>query len=173
MKHVLAKPGRNGQWSAFLRAEGIAKATADRLVKKHEETSGPQPSLVTEEVSDPTEADVERLFHSLIPKLRSQLTTAWSAYQFVLRVVGSFGLPCDMQADGILVLNPVGQSSGAVPDAAAAGQAAGTASAPGAAPQPADEVPATTEEPAAETAAATPAAEALAGDGDNYVGAVA
>ena len=32
MKQILARPGRNGQWSSFLQKHGIPQSTADRLV---------------------------------------------------------------------------------------------------------------------------------------------
>ncbi|MGO9270474.1 MAG: hypothetical protein ACLQOO_09515 [Terriglobia bacterium] len=122
MKQLLAKPGRNGGWSSFLRAEGIAKATADRLVRKHQRPVGQEPNVVTEQVSEPG-VDVERLFNSLLPRLRTHLTSARSAYQFVLRLVGSFELACDMQADGILVFNPAVKTSTAAAAPAADGHA--------------------------------------------------
>jgi hypothetical protein len=80
-------------------------------------------------IPEPTAADVERLFNSLLPRLRNNLTIAQSAYEFVLRLVGSFELACDMQADGILVFNPsAGKSSSAVAPAAV-GQTAAAADA--------------------------------------------
>jgi hypothetical protein len=42
MKALLAKPGRNGGWSAFLRSEGIAKAVAERLARNGREPAGTQ-----------------------------------------------------------------------------------------------------------------------------------
>jgi len=122
MKQALVKPGRHGGWSSFLRAEGIAKATADRLVRRHQESGGQQPNMVNEEVSTATGG--ERLFNSLLPRLKNNLTTSQSAYEFVLQLVGSFGLACDIQADGILVFNPTArEASGAIPVETAAGQA--------------------------------------------------
>jgi hypothetical protein len=67
MKELLAKPGRKGGWSSFLRAEGIAKATADRLVRKLQESGGQQRNMVNEDVSEPSEADVERLQQLFLP----------------------------------------------------------------------------------------------------------
>jgi hypothetical protein len=111
MKQLLAKPGRRGGWSSFLRVEGFAKATADRLVRKHQAPSGPQPNVVSEEVSEPTEADVERFFESLVPRLEQRLATARAAYRFLLRFVCHFELGHGMQDTGILVLEPIGEES--------------------------------------------------------------
>jgi len=46
MKTLLAKPGRNGGWSAFLRSEGIAKAVAEGLARKGREPAGTQPEAM-------------------------------------------------------------------------------------------------------------------------------
>ena len=46
MKALPAKPGRNGGWSAFLRSEGIAKATAERLARKRDAFGGMQPEAM-------------------------------------------------------------------------------------------------------------------------------
>lgn len=42
MKQLLARPGRNGRWPSFLRSQGIARPTAERLVRPHEASVGPQ-----------------------------------------------------------------------------------------------------------------------------------
>jgi hypothetical protein len=122
MKQLLAKPGRRGGWSSFLRVEGFAKATADRLVRKHQAPSGPQPNVVSEEVSEPTEADVERFFESLVPRLEQRLATARAAYRFLLRFVSNFELSHEMQDTGILVLEPTGEESPTVTEPLSAEQ---------------------------------------------------
>jgi hypothetical protein len=40
MKALLSRPGRGGQWSAWLREKGISRSTADRLSSRHSETLG-------------------------------------------------------------------------------------------------------------------------------------
>lgn len=116
MKQLLAKPGRNGVWSAFLRSEKIAKATADRLVRQRQESGGEQSNVITEEVSQPGPVNVGRLLSSLLPRLRSGLTTPESAYEFAVRFVGVFGLDCDSQDDGILILNPTAKEQSEAAD---------------------------------------------------------
>jgi hypothetical protein len=59
MKMLLARPGRNGGWSSFLRSEGIAKATADRLARKREESGSTQPEgmpVPSPSISEPSGA---------------------------------------------------------------------------------------------------------------------
>src|ERR1700676_4198889 len=47
MKRLLAKPGCDGQWSGFLREHDIPRATADRLVARHERSLHPDENCVT------------------------------------------------------------------------------------------------------------------------------
>ena len=126
MKSLLSRPGRAGQWRGWLKQQDIPRSTADRLASRHAETLGStNENVPTGATPEPTEADVERLFNSLLPRLRSNLTTASVAYDFVVRLVGSFGLACDRQEDGILVFNPsANESSGAAVTLPAAEQAA-------------------------------------------------
>ena len=41
LKQVLAKPGRLGQWSSFLKEHRIPRATADRLVTRYQHSLDP------------------------------------------------------------------------------------------------------------------------------------
>ena len=133
MKQLLVKPGRSGGWSSFLRSEGIAKATADRLVRKHEESSDPQANVVREEVSLPTPADARRLFESVLPRLKQKVTTPRLAFEFLLWFVGSSHLAHEWQEKGLLVLKPsvetAKESSGGVAAPAQAEVAAAAAGA--------------------------------------------
>src|ERR1700691_4904977 len=78
LKQVLARAGRDGQWSAFLRAHKIPRATADRLVGHYEQSINPDTNLLSEAVSEPTEEDVQRLFLSILPKLQRTLRSRQS-----------------------------------------------------------------------------------------------
>jgi hypothetical protein len=83
MKQMLAKPGRGGQWSSFLKERQIPRATADRLAERHQRSLSPSLNCVTEEVSEPTDEDVQKLFNSLWPKLRRTLRSQQSVLLFV------------------------------------------------------------------------------------------
>ena len=107
MKQILVKPGRNGNWSAFLRSEGIAKATADRVVRQRHKSEEEQTNIPTEEVSQSAPPNVERLLRSLLPRLKSNLTTSESAYEFVVRFADAFGLDCNQTDGGMLVFDPL------------------------------------------------------------------
>jgi hypothetical protein len=59
MKELLAKPGRDGQWSGFLRERNIPRATGDRLVARHQRSLNPDANRLSEPVSEPTEEEVQ------------------------------------------------------------------------------------------------------------------
>jgi hypothetical protein len=81
MKKMLATPGRDGQWSKFLREHDIPCATADRLVERHQQSCNPNFSCLSETVS--TEDEVGKLFASLWPKLRRTLRSPESLTLFI------------------------------------------------------------------------------------------
>jgi len=83
MKQILAKPGRGGQWSSFLLERGIPRATADRLVARHQRALDPNANCATEDVSAPTDEDVQKLFIAVWPKLRRTLRSQQSLDLFV------------------------------------------------------------------------------------------
>jgi hypothetical protein len=107
LKQVLAKPGRDGRWSSFLREHGIPRATADRLVARHQQSLDPSANRLNEATSKPTAEQVEKLFNSLRPRLRRVLVTPGSVYQFVLVLASTCNDPCfELREEGILVRMP-------------------------------------------------------------------
>jgi hypothetical protein len=83
MKQILAKPGRGGQWSSFLVERQIPRATADRLVARHLRSLDPNANCATEELAEPTDDDVQKLFNAVWPKLRRTLRSRQSVDLFV------------------------------------------------------------------------------------------
>ena len=113
MKQVLVKPGRNGQWSAFLKENQIPRATADRLVQKYERSLHPHANLLTEAISEPTEEEIQKLFFKILPKLSRVLRTPQSLYRFVdLLTLSCDGMGRRVTDEGILVMKP---SQNAIP----------------------------------------------------------
>jgi hypothetical protein len=90
MKEVLAKPGCDGQWSGFLREHNIPRATADRLVGRHQRSLNPNANCATEELSEPTDEDVQKLFIAVWPKLRRTLRSRQSVECFVQLLMAHF-----------------------------------------------------------------------------------
>ena len=83
IKQLLARPGRGGQWSAWLKKRLIPRATADRLVQKHEQLLNPDNNCLTDAISEPTEEDIQKLVASVMPKLRKTLRTEASVSRFI------------------------------------------------------------------------------------------
>ena len=107
LKQVLAKPGRDGRWSSFLKEHGIPRATADRLVARHQRSLDPNANRLSEATSEPTAEQVQKAFNSVWPRLRRVLVTPSSIYQFVLALVSACKDPClELRDEGILVLKP-------------------------------------------------------------------
>ena len=122
LKQVLAKPGRDGRWSSFLKERKIPRATADRLVARHQRSLDPDGNRLTEATSEPTEEEIQRLLAKVLPKLRRVLRTPASAYRVVDLLSGSFeGLERRVTEEGFVVLRPA-QHIAAVESVAAESQ---------------------------------------------------
>ena len=107
MKQLLARPGRSGEWSGWLKKRGISRATADRLVLKFERSLHPELNCLNESITEPTEAEIQSLFDKIAPKLRRVLRTPTSAYRFLVLLASSFeGIDRGVTEDGILILKP-------------------------------------------------------------------
>jgi hypothetical protein len=107
MKDLLAKPGRNGQWSGWLTERAIPRATADRLVKKYVRSLPSHVNCLSESISAPTEDEIQKLFFKVLPKLRRVLRTPQSVYRFVdLLTLSCDGVGRRVTDDGILLMKP-------------------------------------------------------------------
>jgi hypothetical protein len=116
MKEVLAKPGRSGQWSSWLKERKIPRATADRLVTNYEQSLNPDGNRLIESISEPTEAEIQKLFAKMFPKLRRVLRTPQSVYRFIdLLSLSSDGTERRVTDEGIWILKPLAQSKSPAP----------------------------------------------------------
>jgi hypothetical protein len=89
MKALIARTGRNGGWAAYLRAQRLPLATADRYVSAHEALlNPPADNLLNEELSEPLESEVRNSAQKLLPRLCRLLTTQEAVYHFVHELVG-------------------------------------------------------------------------------------
>jgi len=104
MKAVLARPGRCGGWSEFLRERRIPRASADRLVARYQRSLGEE-NCLTVAITEPTEEDVQRFFSVVWPRLHKKLTTGESVYWFITDLVVASGAGHEFRDGGILVLN--------------------------------------------------------------------
>lgn len=107
MKELLARPGRNGQWSAWLKERAIPRATADRLALKYEQSLHPHANCLTESISEPTEDEIEKLCAKIFPKLRRVLRTPQSQFRFVELLTSAYnGVDHRMTEEGLLIVKP-------------------------------------------------------------------
>jgi hypothetical protein len=74
VKKLVARPGRGGGWSAFLAAQRIPRASADRYVQQYEKTLHPESNCLHESIES-TELAVRKLFAAVWPRLRRVITS--------------------------------------------------------------------------------------------------
>ncbi len=112
MKALLARRGRNGQWSGWLKERKISRATADRLVLRHERSLNPDGNCLTESISEPAEDEIQSLFAKVAPKLRRVLRTPASAYRFLDLFSSSFdGVYRRVTDEGLVIVRPAQQTA--------------------------------------------------------------
>jgi hypothetical protein len=76
MKTILARTGRGGGWAAYLRAHGLPRASANRLVDRHQISLQPEIKRLSGAIPETTAEDVTKLVRDLMPRLRRVLKTA-------------------------------------------------------------------------------------------------
>lgn len=106
MKLVLARPGRSGQWSGWLKERKIPRATADRLVAKYERALNPDGNRLTEAISEPTEEEIKTLFGKVAGKLRRGLRTPASAYRLLDLLSASLAVNREDREEGFIIFKP-------------------------------------------------------------------
>jgi hypothetical protein len=112
MKQLLARPGRNGQWSSFLQQHGIPRTTADRLIAGHKRSLAPEANCASGTFPTPTKQDIQRLLTSDRPTLAKTLTTPDSIFTFLHFVILRADIPHEYRDEGILMYRPIVAMSG-------------------------------------------------------------
>lgn len=88
MKALLARTGRGGMWTAFLKEKEIPRATADRYVAAHEASQQDvADKRLNEAFVEPMSVQVERLVGRILPQLSKVLTTEESTFLFIRTVL--------------------------------------------------------------------------------------
>ncbi len=108
MKLLLACPGRGGQWSKFLSAQRIPRASADRYTKSYEVTLNPPEEIASSEaIQDSADDTVRKVVQSIWPKLHEVLTDPETAYQFLCVLVRRCNiLQAEITDSGIAIRKP-------------------------------------------------------------------
>jgi hypothetical protein len=114
MKTILARTGRGGGWAPYLRAHGLPRASADRLVDRHETSLNPKTKRLIESIPETTADDVRHLVSSLLPRLRKVLTTPSWVEWFSVEVASQLGMGDGIPIVGVDEATPVadGDSGG-------------------------------------------------------------
>jgi hypothetical protein len=93
-KHLLARTGRGGKWTEFLRQEGIPRASADRHVEKWKLSKFPEPEKrLTEASNGPSKEEIAQMVKKLTPKLARVLTTPDSIALFMTELAAALQPP--------------------------------------------------------------------------------
>lgn len=104
MKLMLAKPGRNGKWSEFLREEKIPRTSGDRLVAAYERSLNTAASCTDGAIQPPTQDEVRKLCSAVWSRASRRLTTPESLFWFLCDFALVSGVRHEVCEDGILVL---------------------------------------------------------------------
>jgi hypothetical protein len=170
MKQILARPGRNGQWSPWLKQQKISRATADRLVQRFG-ANLPGCESTHESIPGPSKETAEKLAKSVWQRFGKLLTTDESVILFIDRIAELSGVGHERREEGLMIFSPVHKVADGVigtdaaaeiacptPQPAESGEA-NPADAPAADPDPqlSDDVPAAADELPASAPATGPA----------------
>jgi hypothetical protein len=91
-KQMLCRLGRNGQWSLWLRQQGMSRSTADRLVTQYAESYGLTDELRHREITEPLEGNVCLAASRASKRLKNMLKTPRSRMTFIKVLADVFGL---------------------------------------------------------------------------------
>ena len=89
-KQLLARPGRGGEWSSWLKDRGISRATADRWVNRYAESIGQSDNRLTDAI--PAEDAIEKLLNDFVKKTKPLLPGDHDRYRFSYRFTKKLGL---------------------------------------------------------------------------------
>jgi len=103
MKVLLAKPGRNGKWSEFLRGKEIPRTSGDRLVAAYERALNPDANCTNGAIQSPTQDEVRKLCSAVWSRVSKRLTSGESLYWFICNFALMSGARHELRGDGILV----------------------------------------------------------------------
>lgn len=103
-KQLLARPGRGGEWSSWLKDRGISRATADRWVNRHAESIGQSDNRLNEATR--AEDAIEKLLTGFVQKAKQLIPDDIARYQFGYRLIERLGLQVEEADESFIVLEP-------------------------------------------------------------------
>ena len=129
MKVLLAKPGRNGKWSEFLRERKISRTSGDRLVAAYERSLSPNANCTDGAIQSLTQGEVRKLCSAVWSRVSRRLTTSESLYWFIRDFVLVSGARHELRENGILVFESAVEEDVESPSVATASTVDGEAAA--------------------------------------------
>jgi hypothetical protein len=106
-KQMLCRPGRNGEWSLWLRQQNIQRSTADRLVAQYAESYGLTDELRHCETIEPLQGNVCLAASRTSKRLKNMLKTPRSRMTFINCLADRFGLGVEYgKADSVWLTIP-------------------------------------------------------------------
>src|ERR1017187_5554134 len=105
LKQLLARPGRCGQWSSWLKERKISRATADRLVQRYG-ANLPGYESPQEAISNPSKDTAEKVAKDVWSRFGKVLTTEDSVIDFIVRIAEFAGVAHEKRAEGLLIFKP-------------------------------------------------------------------
>jgi hypothetical protein len=103
MKVMLAKPGRSGKWSEFLREEKIPRTSGDRLVAAYEGTLNTAVNCTDGAIQPPTQDEVRKLCSAVWSRVSKRLSTPELVFRFLCDFALVSGVRHEVCEGGILI----------------------------------------------------------------------
>ena len=105
MKALLAKPGRSGSWSQFLRENKIPRTSGDRLVRAYERSLNPGANCTNGAIQPLTQDAVRKLCVGVWSHSKKKLTSYESVYWFFCEMAGVSGARYEVRESGLFVFD--------------------------------------------------------------------
>lgn len=106
LKRKLSQPGRNGEWSGWLKQHGIMRNTADRLVLEHSEFYKLSDELPHRTTHEPLENRICQTAYRTSDRLENMLKTPQSRMAFVRCLADFFELSVEFEGESVRLSIP-------------------------------------------------------------------
>jgi hypothetical protein len=101
-KQLLSKPGRGGQWHAWLRARKIPRSSGDKLVERYLESVRGN----AQACAIPAEDAIGKLLAGFVQKAKQLISDDIARYQFGYRLLQQLGLEVQEEDECFVVIEP-------------------------------------------------------------------
>ena len=105
MKAMLAKPGRNGSWSQFLRKNKIPRTSGDRLVRAYERSINSGVNCTVGAIQPLTQDSVHKLCAAIWARSHKKLTSYELTYMFLCEMAVVSGTRHEVREGGVFLFD--------------------------------------------------------------------